>query len=369
MTARERNRQPRGRPGFNRGLQVCAVLLAVCRPGALPADDRSRPAQLCARATGAVTIDGRLDAAEWGGAAPASGFLAEPDAAFSPVQTVASAMWDDRHLYVGLVVAESDMQGVVTKYRGYDAPVWRDDSIEVFVDPGHSHTLHYQFIVNAAGATADGRARTILWNGSWSAAVERMEDRWTVEMAIPFSTTEAGVPAPGDIWGVNYGRKRHAAPALSTWSETTGDHHRTWDFGHLCFVEDAAAWSSLDLPELARRSGPPTRLFVPDGIVYIGASTDPVHLTYDADVERRLAAVEQWRQKLRALSSDGAVDVEAFRRIEQDWADVVKAATPGAHLSCMAWAGRVAGLPELTGRMEGMWWEGRLNLLYEEIAR
>jgi hypothetical protein len=208
-----------------------------------------------------------------------------------------------------------------------------------------------------------------MWNGAWSAAVHRLEDRWTLEVAIPFATMEAGVPAPGDLWGVNYGRKRHAAPALTTWSETTGDHHRTWDFGHLWFVEDAAAWSALDLPGLARRSGPPIRLFVPGGIVDLGANADPVHLTYDADVARRLAAGAQWLRKLRALRPAGAVDADAFARIEQDWGNVVEAATPGAHLSCMAWAGRVAGLPELTARMESMWWESRLNLLYEEIAR
>ena len=90
--------------------------------------------------------------------------------------------------------------------KGEDAPVWEDDSFEVYIQ-NPQVSKYFKGIhlgVSASGARYDGLwdfpanvakgEENSNWNGTWSSAVEADADRFCVEMAIPWKTlSTAGI--------------------------------------------------------------------------------------------------------------------------------------------------------------------------------
>ncbi len=136
-----------------------------------------------------------------------------------------------------------------------DGALWEDDTVEVFVDPGHTHSDVLQFMVNAAGTQDDARAKDLGWNAAWTAQAAQGEFAWAGVMHLPFATLGSAPPAPGTVWGFNVGvdRSPPQRPVAGwqveetnlTWADLgqTGQFHEPSRLGHLIF-----------------RDGPPIRL-------------------------------------------------------------------------------------------------------------
>ena len=97
---------------------------------------------------------------------------------------------------------------------GEDAPVWTDDSWQVFLTDSARKT-YLRLGVSASGARYDAKCtyeRTkpvdTSWNGQWISEVSTTPDAWTVEIAVPWETfAEVGLDQATcrmNILGMNY---------------------------------------------------------------------------------------------------------------------------------------------------------------------
>jgi hypothetical protein len=96
---------------------------------------------------------------------------------------------------------------LVTRVRTQDdwtADLWREDRIELFLDPGFSRQIYLQISLNSLGLGTDGRwigsRPESTWNANGKATAIVDDDRWTAEYAFFFDRAEQSSPSPGAIW-------------------------------------------------------------------------------------------------------------------------------------------------------------------------
>ncbi len=228
---------------------------AAVGAGLGPIDD-GVPTYVCKRATGAIKIDGKLDEASWEKAEPTAEFVFPwPEQPGEKQRTEGKLIWDDEALYVGYTCRDKD---IVAKFEDRDDPVYRDDCVEIFINPAPAQTAYYYGLeMNCRGVLYDyfyiwpttllkrfdleGAELATTWIGTLNDSSDR--DRvWYLEVRIPFENFEAFYPDPpgdGERWRVQMNRwdgtdKR----ALSEWTPSGKDWpdpHRPRGFGILEF--------------------------------------------------------------------------------------------------------------------------------------
>lgn len=177
--------------GGRLGWRFCALLCAFgCFAGAQAAAAFTIP-----EAQAAPVLDGDLSDEAWAGAAEVREFQIVPTG--EKVAQRALLMADGAWLFVGMEIAHPlprEIQpNILDPASGMS--VVRDDSVEVFFDPGTDGQLYYQFAVNAANV---GTARRNVLGGfepvpadpgriPWRHAVRMTERGWNVELAIPLT--------------------------------------------------------------------------------------------------------------------------------------------------------------------------------------
>lgn len=183
----------------------------------------------CARAQGAVVIDGKLEDAAWARAAWTDDFVdIEGDRKPKPrFRTRAKMLWDDRYLYIAAELEEPHVWGTLTKH---DAVIFHDNDFEAFFDPDGDTNTYYEFEINALNTGWDlflpkpyrfgGKAdngweipglKTAVWVEGTLNDPRDTDRRWTVEMAFPWGAFDrhAGgghAPKRGERWRVNFSR-------------------------------------------------------------------------------------------------------------------------------------------------------------------
>ena len=140
-------------------------------------------------------------------------------------------------LIVGAVCYENRMDEIKADCKANDDfGIFEDDVVEVYVNtPERSY---FKIVVNTNGviwdestdvAIIDRDTLPILWNPGVKAAVERLPDRWTVEIMIP--TKDFGKLGPTKIypWGIQVGRTRFTGGHTQPWAiaPTSGGPYRT----------------------------------------------------------------------------------------------------------------------------------------------
>ncbi|WKZ80158.1 MAG: carbohydrate-binding family 9-like protein [Fimbriimonadaceae bacterium] len=184
---------------------------------------------VCYRASSPLTIDGRLDDAEWGAAEWTTDFVdiggdSQPEPRF---RTRAKMLWDDEHFYIAAELEEPHLWGTLTKR---DSVIFHDNDFEVFIDPDGDNHQYYEIEINALNTVWDlllvkpyrdggpavngwdiaGLKSAVWLDGTLSDPSDR-DRRWTLEMAIPWKALAecAGrtcPPSNGDQWRVNFSR-------------------------------------------------------------------------------------------------------------------------------------------------------------------
>ncbi len=197
----------------------------------------------------------------WPEAGALTGFSSLNSGRLSRAQPVLWLARDTTGLIVGWRVPRLAARPFAKQVSNRDGPVWNDDAVEVFLDPGHTHSDYFQFIANANGARADARGRDRSWNGEWEVQVTESPEAWAGLALIPFGTLGATEPEEGAIWAANFGVDRSPAQrpmagweqeeANLTWSRlgSGSTFHEPISFGHLIFrAADRVQVTSLGEP-------------------------------------------------------------------------------------------------------------------------
>lgn len=221
----------------------------------------SVPEYLCRRIKGPITIDGDIDKAVWREIRPFPPFQLYDGSAPASRQTLAKACWDGEFLYFAFDCEDPDIWGTM---RERDDPIYQEEVVEIFLSFPGELTTYYEFEVSPHNVVFDTLIRNptgrreewtsnIAWNCRGLKTAVRvfgtlddrtdMDERWQVEVAIPFAALlerEGASVRAGDMWRGNvYRIDRTPTPEFSAWSPPFGpSFHMPQRFGKLMFVED-----------------------------------------------------------------------------------------------------------------------------------
>ena len=194
------------------GKLVSGVLLSWFLPTALAAQATTPTIPPSSVAIGRLPatplIDGRIDDEEWAGATLIDRpfFQFQPDfGQDSEFRTIVRIAQTDTSLLIAVEAMDPDMERLSAARTQRDGGLGGDDSIQLMLDTFGDGRTAYSFQVNALGTQEDERiadnGRTVddRWDAAWSTATLRLDDRWAVEMEIPFSVraTHPATPIPG----------------------------------------------------------------------------------------------------------------------------------------------------------------------------
>ncbi|MFW5868232.1 MAG: DUF4838 domain-containing protein, partial [Armatimonadota bacterium] len=177
------------------------------------------------------TIDGELSEELWDDADVLTGFILWGGSRDAEHTTRVRTVHDGGNLYLALE-CEQDTSDLVTQSAPRDGSTWKDDSVEIFINPERDEYAYAQFIVNAAGAFFDqwraredqsyGEALSYDFDADWAAQVH--EGKWTAEVRLPLD--ELGVdPAQQQLLPINFVRNVQGDEAeISAWFASIRAH-------------------------------------------------------------------------------------------------------------------------------------------------
>lgn len=172
-----------------------------------------------------IKLDGKLDEPAWQtGAAKADHFkLTFPnDTAYSNWPTEARVTFDDHNLYVGFVCYERRSDYTVQSMRR-DFGGGTTDAINVILEPSKDGLNGFIFSVSPINAQREGlisigEAMALEWDNKWYSAVQNFDDRWVVEIAIPFKTLRYNLSEGENSWGLQFIRAKVKDFEASAWA-------------------------------------------------------------------------------------------------------------------------------------------------------
>ena len=163
-------------------------------------------------------IDGKLDDKVWDQAQEITGFADDTQGFVPEVRQSLRLLYDLEGLYVGTryqTVPDQELRAEHTLRD--DANLWRDECLEVFLDPDLDRSTYYQFVANLKGIQSDLKIvdsktkprdwdEARLWNGRWQVETAEGSDHWSAEAFIPWETV--GVEVGANLrMGLNVSRK------------------------------------------------------------------------------------------------------------------------------------------------------------------
>ena len=204
-------------------LGVAAPLRAQTRPVLQPQPVEAR------RTTAAVTLDGRLDEADWAAAGVLDRFWENypRSQVTASERTEARFLYDDRYLYVGFRLHLADPSRLRHPFVRRDKVNSTHDYVQVYLDPQGSGQTSTLFRVNARGTKTDGvqdeakRSETTDPDADWEVRTSLQDDGWSAELRIPLSTLRVS-RSGAQTWNVvvtrGVPRDQNTQMATAPWS-------------------------------------------------------------------------------------------------------------------------------------------------------
>lgn len=178
------------------------------------------------RTTEPISIDGRLDEADWSAASVTSRFvdILGGESGVVPKGVEVRMMWDDDNLYIGARLSEDN---IIANLTQRDTIIYHDNDFEVFLDPDGDGRNYFEFETNARGVLMDLMLNKPYRSGGsfflpWNCAGLRLaishdgtlndssdtDTAWSVEMAVPFDALKLNFDDPRQyrVWRVNFSR-------------------------------------------------------------------------------------------------------------------------------------------------------------------
>lgn len=189
-------------------------------------------------------LDGKKDEACWQAAQVAQEFVLYCDEERSPTNlTEVRLCYDAENLYLFWILHEKNMAKL--KYGPpediRDTLDFHGDVAEIFLAPKQNQE-YYQFCASPLGARYDTFIRDSFFNPEWQVISGIFENRWTLEIAIPFASLARdgefyGTPALNDLWKGQFCRDQGYLHEWSTWRTKESRNFNTPEhFGTLRFA-------------------------------------------------------------------------------------------------------------------------------------
>ncbi len=345
-----------------RALQFSLFLL-LAASAALAQDDFAIKVYPSPQATTAPTLDGRLDDAIWQQAPVVSAFTNYGKDTLAEVQTSFRSLWDDKYLYFGITCDEPMMDKLSPVVFARDEhAVFGNETIELFIDPDHTHDVYYQLAMNAGPSLYDGRGEDVVWNSDTIVKSSLGKDGWVLEIAVPWSSL-ASKPAPGKLVGFNVCRDRNLGDKEWTnWSRTMSGFHDPIRFAHLVLSGTPDQIGKLSTQLRKGDRGGPITIFSSQG--FSQSTYAQLAGAAFADVEKLLADLnaECAREKDPAASAELAKRLEAYRQRVGEYRDRSR-----GKLDAAAWVRLDVDIQKLIREMKQVVWEARLSALLSGI--
>lgn len=200
-----------------------ATALVLAPLAAQQGDPRTRPRLDATRVSGEVTLDGRLDEADWRRAPMTAPFVQVEPVQGGPVSlgTEVRVLFDQDNLYVGFTCHDSaGPAGIRVQDLRRKFDYFENDLVGVSLDPFLDGRNAVAFQVTPYGTQRDlqvydGDNYNRQWEGVWRVRTTISDSGWTAELAIPWSTMR--YRADGGPWGVNFHRIVRRTNEYSGW--------------------------------------------------------------------------------------------------------------------------------------------------------
>ncbi len=179
------------------------------------------------RASGDIRIDGIPDESAWDTAKPIADFSGHfpIDSLPAKVKTEVRALYDDKAMYLFITCYDSSAAEYFTASLRRDYSGQESDGITFVIDPIGARNSAFVFGITPAGAQREGLMGGTSafwgqidwsWDNKWFAGTKVTPDRWTAEIAIPYSTLRF---APNlKEWRINFWRHSWKNNESSTWT-------------------------------------------------------------------------------------------------------------------------------------------------------
>ncbi|MBT1699942.1 carbohydrate binding family 9 domain-containing protein [Fulvivirgaceae bacterium PWU4] len=143
------------------------------------------------------------------------------DTSAARVRTEVRMTYDDNNLYLITVCHHLVAGPYMVESLRRDFVFGKNDNFLLFMDTFDDQTNGFSFGANAAGAQWDGIMYEggkvdLSWDNKWTSAVSNENDKWVLEMAIPFKTIryKKGITR----WGINFSRLDLKTTEKSSWA-------------------------------------------------------------------------------------------------------------------------------------------------------
>lgn len=171
------------------------LLILLFSSGVLAQNPVIETAMAINRSIDKITLDAVLDEASWEAAETAKDFyLAFPvDNDFPISKTEVKLTFDDDFLYIGAICYDPTPGRYLVESLRRDWS-WREtENLSIYIDPFDDRTNGFNFSISPYNAQREGLITQGFeisgeWDNKWYSEVETFEDRWIVEIAIPFKT-------------------------------------------------------------------------------------------------------------------------------------------------------------------------------------
>ncbi|MCP4883299.1 MAG: carbohydrate binding family 9 domain-containing protein [Flavobacteriales bacterium] len=170
-----------------------------------------------------VTIDGIIDEEAWKETDVAKDFfmVLPEDKGKSQQLSEVRMCYDDKNIYLSAVFYNNIPGPYYVESLRRDFSFGKNDNFLIFIDPFNNQTTGFSFGANAAGAQWDGTMNNggkvdLNWDSKWISKVKQEEDKWVLEMAVPFKSIryKKGVKE----WGINFSRLDLKTSEKSSWT-------------------------------------------------------------------------------------------------------------------------------------------------------
>jgi hypothetical protein len=205
-----------------------------------------RPELLCVRAAAPPDF-GHEHPTTWRAATPVA--LVRVDDGEPPRQaTAVRILWDPETLYLRFDATDDEILADCTER---DGSVWKDDCVEVFLDPNPAGRIYFELEVNTLGTVFDAVVVNRQHEGSTERDLDALRD-WTckglrtahgrsdggywVELAIPTrQLAPERPPGPGQTWRCNLFRVDRFSSSSPSGSSVGYEHQAFSPTGRIDF--------------------------------------------------------------------------------------------------------------------------------------